>query len=792
MKKYLLILFLCFQQVVCYTFENSQNDKLRILVGSPIHQTPAILKEFLNSLNHLEKNTFTLDYFFVDDNDIEESSQMLKDFSQKLDQNSNALIFSKKNDSNYHCDEFTHHWNKKSIWKVAKFKDLMIKKALIENYDYLFLIDSDLVLYPKTIEQLLIAKKDIISNIFWTKWTPDSELRPQVWLTDNYTMYKKEISEDLTQKEINKRIYDFLNRLKDPGVYEVGGLGACTLISQAALKKGISFEQIKNFSYFLGEDRHFCIRATILGLPLFVDTHYPAYHIYRESYLAGVEDFKKNCGISNLSNSNKFFQNYPIFQKVNIDKSRLWYFMESCSPGKYLEPCFLKHIDKNNVSSILEIGSRDLIDAVDLSEYYKCHVFTFECNPECLDVCKTNDKVSPNVTLVEKAAWEVTETISFYPTIHTEGKVSDPGLSSCFNMTEKTLTQYGQKYIEVPAIRIDQWLQEENFENIDMICMNTNGAALNILKGLGSFLEKTKYIITDCKTSYDYESECLLYEIVEFLKDKYFEIIPTEMENDYLFVNKKLISSVSVVEDDAPEINGLKKTFSNQKTYNNNSELDSRFFLITDEQTKSMEGIPFPKYWWSRPFEYKWASKFTGQEYTVLDAGCGITHPFKWYLGNTCSKAWACDIDPQILDYETIMKQTKSDFGQDAYDIMYENIHQWMKVNLVCSSICSLPNYMPMFDRIFCISMLEHLSNDEMKQTLKEFAKKLSSKGLLVITVDYPTIHPKKLLEIAASEGLIPAGNIELGSPPKNAVNGNPYYPALYVYRCVLKHDKSF
>ena len=29
-----------------------------------------------------------------------------------------------------------------------------------------------------------------------------------------------------------------------------------------------------------GEDRHFCIRAAALGLSLYVDTHYPAYHIY--------------------------------------------------------------------------------------------------------------------------------------------------------------------------------------------------------------------------------------------------------------------------------------------------------------------------------------------------------------------------------------------------------------------------------------------------------------------------------------------------------------------------------
>ena len=39
---------------------------------------------------------------------------------------------------------------------------------------------------------------------------------------------------------------------------------------------------------------HFCIRASALGFDLFVDTHYPAYHIYRECYLNRVEEFKKD------------------------------------------------------------------------------------------------------------------------------------------------------------------------------------------------------------------------------------------------------------------------------------------------------------------------------------------------------------------------------------------------------------------------------------------------------------------------------------------------------------------
>jgi len=293
MKKYLLFLFLCIE-FICFGSENSQNEKLKILLGSPIRQKPKILKEFLKSLDTLEKNTFTLDYFFIDDNDIEESKQLLKGFSEK--KKSNIQILSRNDDSKYVCDENTHHWNENLIWKVAGYKDLMIQKALTENYDYLFLIDSDIVLHPKTVEQLLIAKKDIIANIFWTKRNLDSDLLPYVWCSDDFKMYNQNISENLTKEEINKREKYFLDMLHVQGVYKVGGIGGCTLISNEALKKGVSFEKIHNLTLF-NENNHFCLRAVVLGLSLFVDTHYPAFHIYRESELVRVEDFKKKSDI---------------------------------------------------------------------------------------------------------------------------------------------------------------------------------------------------------------------------------------------------------------------------------------------------------------------------------------------------------------------------------------------------------------------------------------------------------------------------------------------------------------
>ena len=268
-------------------------NKARVLVGVPIRQKKPILLEFLESLKRLEEKTYALDYLFIDDNDQKDSRELLQSFARENGEKC-TLHIPDQDASQYVCNERTHHWKDEMIWKVADFKDRIIQTARDQNFDYLFFIDSDIVLHPRTIDQLIQAKKEIISNIFWTKWLPDQIPLPQVWVSDHYTLFEHEIHEQLTNYEMGKRQQAFLERLKKPGIYEVGGLGACTLIARSALQKEISFKRIRNVTFW-GEDRHFCIRAAALGLKLFVDTHYPAYHIYRDSDLAGIEEFKKNA-----------------------------------------------------------------------------------------------------------------------------------------------------------------------------------------------------------------------------------------------------------------------------------------------------------------------------------------------------------------------------------------------------------------------------------------------------------------------------------------------------------------
>lgn len=266
-------------------------NRRKILIGSPVCQKPQILEAFLHSLKNLNHDGLTMDYLFVDDNTDKKSHQQLSSFARAL---SVVTVLPGKDRSSYRCDEESHHWDDHLMHRVAGYKNTIIQYAIDNDYDALFLADSDLVLHPDLVTHLDRQHKEIVSEIFWSRWHTGLELEPNVWLFDEYDLVPKELGEELSASEMEKRKNSFLEMLRQPGLYEVGGLGACTLLARSALLKGVSFAPIKNLTIH-GEDRFFCIRAAVHGIPLYVDTRCPAYHIYRTSDLAGVADYRNSC-----------------------------------------------------------------------------------------------------------------------------------------------------------------------------------------------------------------------------------------------------------------------------------------------------------------------------------------------------------------------------------------------------------------------------------------------------------------------------------------------------------------
>jgi ubiquinone/menaquinone biosynthesis C-methylase UbiE len=190
----------------------------------------------------------------------------------------------------------------------------------------------------------------------------------------------------------------------------------------------------------------------------------------------------------------------------------------------------------------------------------------------------------------------------------------------------------------------------------------------------------------------------------------------------------------------------------------------SRFFVNGDAKVLKMAGISLHPEWWSRPFEYAWAGQFAKAGDTVLDAACGICHPFKFDLAGLCKVVHAVDIDERISDRVKMASEIKEALGEAAEKAFWSN-KLYDSVKFKQASIKKLPHKNSMFNTIFCISVLEHFEPADRERALKEFYRTLKSGGRLILTLDHPTADPQEMAEMVTACGFSFAGEVDFTIP---------------------------
>lgn len=187
----------------------------------------------------------------------------------------------------------------------------------------------------------------------------------------------------------------------------------------------------------------------------------------------------------------------------------------------------------------------------------------------------------------------------------------------------------------------------------------------------------------------------------------------------------------------------------------------NRFFKTDDERVNVIDGFKIPRVWWSRPYEYCFALEYVKETDTVLDVGCGLEHPFKHALGKRCKKVVAIDTDKLI-------EGVKDD-----------------NVNFVCADILDFKSDIK-FDKIFIISTLEQ-TQDYMIEKFENIESLLAEGGKVIITSDYPSLDPSKLIKYAKEAKLVPTSDFN-EEIPTNVLYHSAY--KLNCYNVILEREK--
>jgi len=139
---------------------------------------------------------------------------------------------------------------------------------------------------------------------------------------------------------------------------------------------------------------------------------------------------------------------------------------------------------------------------------------------------------------------------------------------------------------------------------------------------------------------------------------------------------------------------------------------------------------------WSRRWEYPWAIQNggLGRGLTVLDAGCGGS-PLLPYLAQQwqdglCLKGVDKGVE-RVLNWK----------GRLLHRIGYRPVEGYCsrlnrRIEVLQESLDAMSFRAGFFDRIFCISVLEHIPQDRQPGSLRELGRVLKPGGLLLVTMD--------------------------------------------------------
>jgi FkbM family methyltransferase len=176
-----------------------------------------------------------------------------------------------------------------------------------------------------------------------------------------------------------------------------------------------------------------------------------------------------------------------------------------------------------DVRTIIEAGARDCADTLDLAEAFPAaQIFTFECNPQTLPLCRAATSLHSRIHLIETAVSEKDGKIAFFPidpattiTPHPDG---NPGASSIFRASGKyPAEKYHQTEIEVDCVTLESFCTGQGIDGIDLMWLDAQGAELSILKGLGKRIENVNVVQCEVEFREMYSGQPLWPEVHRFM-----------------------------------------------------------------------------------------------------------------------------------------------------------------------------------------------------------------------------------------------------------------------------------
>ena len=350
-----------------------------------------------------------------------------------------------------------------------------------KNYDYLFCVDSDIVLPVDCLSKMIAADKDIISGLYIQRFH------------DRH---------DLEVYDSNGRIpYEYI---EGRGVIEIISCGfGCVLVKSEVLRTmeypHFVYKSAINHNDTISEDTYFCHKARESGFRVWADTSITCDHVGSTTYKVKSKSIE-----------------------TRLDEL---YNMHNLLPQSHIS-----YIDKMNIKPnvVYDIGASTLHWSTNMRNLWpNSRMIMFEAMDECSYLYKKHGYEYFTGVLSDTDDKEV----NYYQNLYNPAGNSYYKENSSFYVNSDIVVKKTHK--------LDTVVWNNNFPYPDLIKIDVQGAELDVLRGAEECLSHASDLIIELQHKEYNIGSPSADEVIQYLKSRGFKLISnfcyTDHDGDYHF-----------------------------------------------------------------------------------------------------------------------------------------------------------------------------------------------------------------------------------------------------------------
>ncbi|NPV54133.1 MAG: hypothetical protein HPY71_11505 [Firmicutes bacterium] len=221
-----------------------------VVIGCPVRNRDWIIGEYLDHIYNLDFPKDDLSLCFVINDSTDRTKEILMSFAREhKDEYRQIRIL--EHDLGQIEDQRTWNVRKKIYVSLAELRNILVEQALDMEADYLFSVDSDILVPPYTLKELIVADKDIVSAQIWND---PSKVFPNI------------------MAHRNGSITHYLDFPKN-ALFQCDVTGAVYLLKKKVL------EEVRYCYHEQGEDVGFCLEAKKKGFEIWANSKIACKHM---------------------------------------------------------------------------------------------------------------------------------------------------------------------------------------------------------------------------------------------------------------------------------------------------------------------------------------------------------------------------------------------------------------------------------------------------------------------------------------------------------------------------------